>query len=168
MQKYISKSINQTKNLAKKLAKNFQSGDVLGLVGNLGTGKTHFTKGLAKYFKIKKTITSPTFVLLKPYNIPRDPSPRPNSKRLIRAHDPSAKVWHWRAGRLKKLIHIDCYRLNSAQELLEIGLNEFVKDKNNLVVIEWAEKIKSILPKNTIWINFKLGKKENERIIIVN
>lgn len=142
MKKYISKSVTQTKNLAKKLAKDFKGGEILGLVGNLGAGKTHFTKGIAEYFKIKKTITSPTFVLLKPYRI------QDNKK-------------------IKQLIHIDCYRLDSPEELLAIGLNEFISNKKNIIVIEWAEKIKSVLPKNTIWINFKLGKKENERIITV-
>ncbi len=141
MKKYTSKSVAQTKNLAKKLAKDFKDGPIiLGLVGNLGTGKTHFTKGLAEFYGIKKAITSPTFVLLKPYKIKNK----------------------------KNLIHIDCYRLDNPEELLAIGLNEFISNKNNIVVIEWAEKIKSALPKNTIWINFKLGRKENERIISIN
>lgn len=140
MKKYISKSVKETKNLAKKIAKNFKGGEVLGLVGNLGTSKTHFTKGLAEYYGIKKVITSPTFVLLKPYKTKKDKY-------------------------IKQLVHIDCYRLDSPEELLAIGLEEFINNKNNIVIIEWAEKIKSILPKNTIWINFKLGKKKNERVI---
>ncbi len=140
MKQYASKSVTETKKIAKNIAKTFKGGEVLGLVGNLGTGKTHFTKGLAEYFKIQKAITSPTFVLLKPYKINKDIN-------------------------IKQLVHIDCYRLNSPEELLAIGLNEFIKDKRNIVVIEWAEKIKLVLPKDTIWINFKLGKKENEREI---
>ncbi len=140
MKKYISKSVAETKKIAKNIAKDFKGGEVLGLVGNLGTGKTHFTKGVAEYFKIQRAVTSPTFVLLKPYKIKKNKS-------------------------IKNLIHIDCYRLDSPEELLAIGLNEFIKNKKNIVVIEWAEKIKNILPKNTIYIDFKLGKKENERII---
>ena len=140
MKQYISKSTEETKKIAKKIAKKIKGGEVLGLVGNLGTGKTHFTKGLAEYFKIQRAITSPTFVLLKPYSISKDI-------------------------KIKQLVHIDCYRLSSPEELLAIGLNEFIKDKNNIVVIEWAEKIKPVLPKDTMWINFKLGKKENEREI---
>ncbi|MFH1456863.1 MAG: tRNA (adenosine(37)-N6)-threonylcarbamoyltransferase complex ATPase subunit type 1 TsaE [Patescibacteria group bacterium] len=140
MQTYKSNSVADTKKIAKKIAKKFKNGEVLGLVGNLGSGKTHFTKGIAEFFKIKKTITSPTFVLLKPYQIKNDKQ-------------------------TKQLVHIDCYRLDSPEELLAIGLNEFIKDKKNIVVIEWAEKIKNILPKNTIYIDFKLGKKDSERII---
>ncbi|MFH1457303.1 MAG: tRNA (adenosine(37)-N6)-threonylcarbamoyltransferase complex ATPase subunit type 1 TsaE [Patescibacteria group bacterium] len=142
MKKYISKSVAETKKIAKNIARDFKDGQVLGLVGNLGTGKTHFTKGLAEYFKIKRAITSPTFVLLKPYKTKKNSD-------------------------IKQLVHIDCYRLDSSEELLAIGLNEFIKDKKNIVIIEWAEKIKSVLPKNTVWVNFKLGKKENERIIII-
>ena len=150
MQKYISKSITETKKIAKKIAKNFKNGKILGLVGNLGSGKTHFTKGLAEFYKIKKTITSPTFVLLRHYSIPRDPSSRNTSG--------------FRTG-LKNLVHIDCYRLDKPNQLLEIGLEEYINNPESVVVIEWAEKIKNILPKNTIYINFKLGKKENKRII---
>jgi tRNA threonylcarbamoyladenosine biosynthesis protein TsaE len=143
MKKHISKSVTETKKIARGIAKDFKGGEVLGLVGNLGTGKTHFTKGLAEYFKIQKAITSPTFVLLKPYKTEKNSD-------------------------IKQLVHIDCYRLDSPEELLAIGLNEFIKDKKNIVVIEWAEKIKSVLPKDTVWINFKLGKKENERKITKN
>jgi len=152
MQTYISKSVTETKNLAKKLAKNFKGGEILGLIGDLGSGKTHFTKGLAEFYKIKKTITSPTFVLLKPYSIPRDPSSR------------RSRAAGFKTG-LKNLIHIDCYRLDKPNQLLEIGLEEYINNPESVVVIEWAEKIKNILPKNTIYINFKLGKKENKRII---
>jgi len=140
---YKTLSPKQTKNLAKKIAKSFKGGEILGLVGNLGTGKTQFTKGLAEYFKIKQTITSPTFVLLRPYPIPQN-SP------------------------LKKIIHIDCYRLDNPQALFAIGIEEYLNNPNYITVIEWAQKIKQILPKNTIWIKFEIGKKENERIIEIN
>jgi len=156
MQKYISKSITETKKIAKKIAKNFKNGKILGLVGNLGSGKTHFTKGLAEFYKIKKTITSPTFVLLRPYSIPRDPSPR------------RSRAAGFKTG-LKNLIHIDCYRLDKPNQLLEIGLEEYINNPESVVVIEWAEKIKNILPKNTIYINFKLDiniKEQIERILL--
>ena len=146
MPKFVSHSPTQTKNLAKQMARQFKGGKILGLMGNLGSGKTQFTKGLAEYFGIENPITSPTFVLLKPYQIKKDRS------RSV----PTA---------IKQLIHIDCYRVKDPTELLAIGLNEYLQDSKNLIVIEWAEKIKSILPKDTCWIKFELGKKENERII---
>jgi len=150
MKKYISNSPVQTKNLAKKIAKSIKGGKVLALVGELGSGKTQFTKGLAEYYSAKGgsasggkiNITSPTFVLLKPYKI--------ENKKISR------------------LVHVDCYRLDNAEELLAIGLDEFIENKNNLVVIEWAEKIKELLSQDTIWIDFKLGKTEQQRIIQIN
>lgn len=148
MKKYITNSPVQTKNLAKKLAKQFKNGEVLGLVGELGSGKTQFVKGLAEYFSIKQTVTSPTFVLLKPYSIPR--------------RDASGSI----EGKVEKIIHVDCYRLDNAEELLAIGLQEYL-NKNNLVAIEWAEKVRDILPKDTVWIKFKLGKNKKQRIVKV-
>jgi len=139
MPKFISKSISDTEKLAQKIAKDFKSGEILGLVGDLGSGKTHFTKGLAKYFKIKNPITSPTFVVMKIYNIKNK--------------------------EINKLIHIDVYRLSNSEELLDLGLQDLIQDKKNIIVIEWADKIKNVLPKNTKWITFKLGKKDNEREI---
>src|SRR4030042_222928 len=144
MKKYITNSPEQTKNLAKKIARSFKGGLVLGLVGELGSGKTQFVKGLAEFYKIKNVITSPTFVLLKPY--------------VIKEKEKQEKG-------IKRMIHVDCYRLDNSEELLAIGLQEFLADKNNLGVIEWAEKIKDLLQKDTLWIKFKLGKKENSRII---
>lgn len=135
----LSHSPNQTQTIAEKIAAKLDSGAVLALTGNLGSGKTHFTKGLAKYFQIKKNITSPTFVLMK--------------------------VYKTKNKKIKQLVHVDCYRLDNPEELLAIGLDEYLNDPACLVVIEWAEKIKKILPKNTIWIKFNLGKKENERKI---
>lgn len=132
----ISSSPNQTISFAKKFAAQLKPGTVLGLVGELGAGKTQFTKGLAQGFGITKNITSPTFVLLKQYSLKQG-----------------------------SFIHIDCYRLSHPEELLDVGFNELVNDSNNIVVIEWADKIKSIMPKKTKWIKFKTGKGENQRII---
>lgn len=138
----ITKSEQETMDFAKKFATQLEVGGCLGLVGNLGMGKTQFTKGLALGLGIKHPITSPTFVLLKEYSI----------KNL--------------KSKITKFIHIDCYRLSSPEELLELGLEEYLANKNNLVVIEWADKIKTILPKDTLWINFKPNKKIlNERQI---
>lgn len=146
MKKIITLSERETKNLAKKIAKDFEFGTILALVGNLGSGKTQFTKGLAEYYKIKNPITSPTFVVMKQYNI----SQKVKKEKSV----------------LKKLIHIDAYRLSSSEELMALGLKDLIADKNNIVIIEWADKIKSILPKHTKWIKFKVGKKENERIVL--
>ena len=140
MKQHISNSPQQTKNLAHKIAKKFETGEIIALSGDLGSGKTQFTKGLAEYYKIKNPITSPTFVVMKIYNI--------KNNKII-----------------NKLVHVDAYRLENSDEALAIGLEEYLTNKNCLVVIEWAEKIKDILPKKTIWVKFNYGEKENQRII---
>ncbi len=68
----------------------------------------------------------------------------------------------------KNIYHIDCYRLKKPKELLDLGIKEIFKNPQNIVLIEWPEIIKKYLPKNAVWIKFKYGKKENERIIIIN
>lgn len=113
-------------------------GAVLGLVGGLGSGKTQFVKGLARGWGIKTAVTSPTFVVAKNYQLP---------------------------GANYQLVHIDCYRLSTPEELIAIGFGELVEDKNNIIAVEWADKIKKIMPVGTIWIKFRRGKKENERRI---
>lgn len=137
--KYTTTSQNQTIALGKKIAKDLKGGEVLAFSGNLGAGKTTLIKGIAKGLGIKKIITSPTFVLMKVYNVKHKT--------------------------IKRLVHIDCYRLNSSQEILDIGAGEYINDKNTIVVIEWAEKIKKILPRQQKQILISLGNKENERLI---
>jgi len=66
------------------------------------------------------------------------------------------------------IYHIDCYRIDKPSELVKLGFKEILKNKNNIVLIEWAGRIRKLLPKNTQWIYFEHGKKENERNIIIN
>ncbi len=145
MQKIITKSEKQTLNLGKKLAKILKGGEVLALTGNLGAGKTVLIKGIAAGLGIKKIITSPTFVLMKVYQL------KAKSYKLA----------------VNKLIHIDCYRTSNLQEMADIGATEYFGRFDSITVIEWAEKIKKILPaRQTIKIEIKL-KKENIREIII-
>ncbi len=111
---------------------------VLALQGDLGSGKTTFTQGLAKSLIIKQRITSPTFVITKRFKI--------------------------QDSRFKNLYHIDCYRLNKPEEILNLGWQEIIANPKNIVVIEWPEKIKKFLPKNTIYLKFKFIN-ENQRYI---
>ncbi|MFH0956071.1 MAG: tRNA (adenosine(37)-N6)-threonylcarbamoyltransferase complex ATPase subunit type 1 TsaE [Candidatus Falkowbacteria bacterium] len=138
--KFFSTSPKQTFNFAKKLSKKLTGGTTLGLTGNLGAGKTIFTKGLALGLGIKKNITSPTFVLMKIYPV----------------------IKH---KQIKFLVHIDAYRIKSADDLIAIGADEYFKRPDTVTVIEWADKIKKILPEKAklIKINFQ---KNNLRKII--
>ncbi len=142
MKKYISTSPTATSQLAKRLVKQIKTHTIMALSGELGAGKTHFTKGLAAGLGIKQTVNSPTFVVMKKYPLPK-------------AH-----------GQIKTLIHIDCYRLETSEELTELGWEELIKDPANLIVVEWAEKIKTILPPETKWIKFKNLDKNRRQIEI--
>ncbi len=111
---------------------------IVGLYGDLGSGKTTFTKSIAKFLGIKEDITSPTFVIEKIYNIEH-----PNFKRMI---------------------HIDAYRLEDPKELLALEWEHIAKDPHNLILIEWPEKVREILPENHLKVFFKFIS-ENEREI---
>jgi tRNA threonylcarbamoyladenosine biosynthesis protein TsaE len=102
---------------------------VLALQGDLGSGKTTFTQGLAKFLKIKGRVNSPTFVLMKSY-------------KLFTIN-------------YELFYHFDCYRLNEPEEILEIGFKEIIANPKNIVAIEWPEKIKKFLPKQTHFLKFK-------------
>lgn len=139
MKQYLTYSEKETKSLAKKLAKNFQDG-VIGLFGELGAGKTMFTQGFAKGLGIKEKIISPTFVLIRQHKIP-------NTE--------------------KRLFHIDLYRLENMDEIKFLGLEEIWPDPKNIILVEWADKIKKILPKNTTKIIIE-KLEGNKRLIIID
>jgi len=114
---------------------------ILALKGNLGSGKTTFTQGFLKGLGIRKKITSPTFVIQKNYRL---------------------RTTHYR-----RAYHIDCYRIKKSQELLILGIKEIFDNPKNIILIEWPEKIKNILPKERFNLKFEYGEKENERRIII-
>jgi len=128
-----TKSEKETFNFAKNFAAKFKGGEIIGLIGDLGAGKTIFAKGLAKGLGIKQIVNSPTFVLMKIYNCQ-------NHKTI------------------KNLVHIDAYRIESVKDFIAIGTEEYFNKKDTVIVIEWADKIKKILPKNTKYIIFKQNK----------
>jgi len=132
---YVSKSPSETEKLAKKLLAENQGTSLFGLVGDLGSGKTAFIKGIAKALGIKRNITSPTFVIEKIY---------PSQSR--------------------QLIHIDAYRLSSNQDLAAIGYDELVADKNNLIFIEWPERVFSQFPADMKIIKFEYADEKTRKI----
>ncbi len=139
--KLISKSVQETEQIAKEFLEKLSLGFydkavIIGLYGDLGSGKTTFTQCVAKILGINDDITSPTFVIEKRYNIDND--------------------------KFKQLIHIDAYRLESSKEAKAIGWNEIIADPHNIIFVEWPERILDVLPENHIKINFKFVS-ENER-----
>ncbi|HDH31577.1 MAG TPA: tRNA (adenosine(37)-N6)-threonylcarbamoyltransferase complex ATPase subunit type 1 TsaE [Candidatus Wolfebacteria bacterium] len=156
----ISSSTNQTKKTAKFLVKKLIKKDsrknalVLALIGDLGSGKTTFVQGFLRALGIKKRITSPTFVLIKNYKL----------RRKVGA---SNKTSGLKTINYKLAHHIDCYRIHKPTEMLKLGFKDIVGDSQNIVLIEWADKIRKILPRDVIWINFGYGDKANQRSINV-
>lgn len=148
--KYKTFSLSQTKKLAGFLAEEIlkqkspkiKNAAVLALTGDLGSGKTAFVQGFLRAAGIKKGIISPTFILMRKFQIP-------SSKMKI----------------FKTAYHIDCYRIQKPNELSALGLKEVLKNPENIVLIEWAERIKKILPKNAVRLKFKHGPRENTRLI---
>lgn len=106
---------------------------VLGLVGELGGGKTTFLQGFARGLGIKEKINSPTFIIMR---------------------------------RIKNFYHFDCYRIKNYKEILELGWEKIISDPQNIVVIEWADRIKKILPKRTLWLRFKFINKNTRQIML--
>jgi tRNA threonylcarbamoyladenosine biosynthesis protein TsaE len=120
-----TKSEKATYGFAKTFAKTLKAGEVIGLIGDLGAGKTIFTKGLAAGLGIKETVNSPTFVLMKIY-------PVKNHKTI------------------KQLCHIDAYRIKNFRDAINIGIEEYLNSQSTITIIEWADNIKEILPINVI------------------
>jgi len=145
----ISQSLQETRKFARDLAlaltKFFikDQGLVLALEGELGAGKTVFVQGFARALNIKEKIFSPTFLLMRKFSLP------PKSP-----------------GFFKNFYHFDCYRLQKASELKKLGAVEILKDPQNIVLIEWPSRIKSILPEKVLWLKFKILKPNQRKIII--
>lgn len=149
-----TKSTAETKKLGEKIAREMKKGGVICLSGNLGSGKTTFTQGFLKGLKIKGPYTSPTFVIMKQYH----------KTHSIKHKTKKSKMLHAPCSMLHDVFHIDAYRVND-KDILNLGWEEMIQDKKNIILVEWAERIKKIIPPNALWIKFK-WKNENEREII--
>lgn len=123
----------------KKRGKSDKGAEVVLLYGDLGSGKTAFVQGVAKYLGIKDKIISPTFVIEKIYKLPRK-------------HN------------FKHLIHIDAYRLDSPSEMLALGWDDIVASSDNIIFVEWPEKINEILPPGAKKISFTFLDEERRKI----
>ena len=127
MDTFISNSVAETIAFARDWARQLVPNDVVGLVGDLGAGKTHFVKGLLEGLESVEDATSPTFTLVHEY----------------------------RSGRLP-VFHFDFYRLNQPAELAGIGFDDYLEE-GGIAVIEWADRFAEVLPKRTRWIRLEIG-----------
>jgi len=137
----ITKSVRETQKIAEILAQKILKSNkidkslIIALEGDLGSGKTTFIQGFAKGLGIKEKVLSPTFVILKRFKIRENLCSN--------------------SCKLENLYHIDCYRIIKPKEILDLGFKELLKDYQNIVIIEWAERVKKILPRKRINIKFE-------------
>ncbi len=147
---YITTNPLQTKKLGEILAreslktKDRKTALVIGLEGDLGGGKTTFLQGFAKELKIKEKILSPTFVIMKKFEIPQS---------VI-------------GNTYNTFYHIDCYRIKKTKELLALRFKEIVSNPKNIITIEWADMVQKMLPKTTIILKFKFIDQKTRKITI--
>lgn len=132
-----TKSAQETREFGKEFAQSMQGGEIILLSGDLGAGKTTFMQGFAEGLGISQRIISPTFIIMRSYDI---------------------------GGKVQTLYHIDLYRTESEADLEGLGIREILHDKKAVVAIEWPEKLGSMLPEKRIEIRLETIS-ENERKI---
>lgn len=136
MKEYISNSVTETENIANNFAKKLNHGDVIAYKGDLGAGKTAFTRGLAKGLELDCDVSSPTFALVHEYH-----------------------------GKDITLYHFDMYRINDFNDLYSTGYFDYL-DLNQIIAIEWSENIEGILEENTIFVEIETIDENTRKIKI--
>lgn len=137
----LSTSTEETKDLAKAIAKKLKAGMVLALYGDLGSGKTTFTAYLVKALGFDSRVQSPTFVIHRQYFCPA-------------------------CADIQTIHHIDLYRLTSEEEVLDLGLPEMFLQQHSLVLIEWPELARKFLPPGVVKLYFTAIDESTRRIVI--
>src|SRR5258706_1700762 len=125
---FTSHSAEQTARLGMRLGQLLTKGDVIGLSGDLGGGKTAFAVGVGKGWVTLELVNSPTFVFVHEHHRPRDSI---------------------------RLFHVDCYKLSSVEDAESIGIEDILTG-DDIVLIEWPEAIESLLPPDRLWIQMDL------------
>ncbi len=133
----------ETKNLAERLALEMP-GRVYAFVGDLGAGKTTFSQFFLRALGVMGTITSPTFVVMKPYQL-----------------NPPFR------GKYTTAYHLDCYRLKDTHDLGVLDFKKILHNPANVILIEWADRITDALPPDAVWLDFSHGASDGERSIRV-
>ncbi len=127
-------------NFALALTPSGSGAAVIALGGDLGAGKTTFTQALAKALGVQEPVTSPTFVIEKRYKL-------------------AGQKW-------KQLYHIDAYRLRDYHEMVSMAWEEIVHDRDNLIVVEWPERVAEVIPEDAIRLHFDIH--NDGRIITID
>ena len=125
----ITKNSEETFLYGKKYGSVSKEKNIYCLIGDLAAGKTTFVKGFINYFSEKLIVSSPTFTICKMYDVNKN--------------------------NIKKIYHFDLYRLNSINDLEDIGFFETINEDNSISLVEWPDQFLKIFPQNSIFINFK-------------
>jgi len=136
---YQSSSIEQTQKIAADFVLTLHGGEVIALEGEIGAGKTTFTQGLAEALGAEGLARSPTFTVLNVYPT---------------GHEP-----------IKKVVHIDAYRLRTSEDIFNLGLEEWMGRPDSIVLIEWPGMVDEVEIKFDWVVQIRPGEKENERTI---
>lgn len=136
---FVTNSFEETRGMGKELGRTLRGGEFIALYGDLGGGKTTFVQGLTLGIGIKRRITSPTFIIIRSYKI-------------------ESKMFY----------HIDLYRIQTTTDLKGIGIQDVIKDKNSIIVVEWAEKMKHFLPEKRFDIFFEYLDENKRKIKIIH
>lgn len=137
---HLPKNLQETEEIGNSLAKNLQGGDVLCLEGELGAGKTTLTQAIGKALGINR-IVSPTYIIMREYPVVSHPT-------------------------IKKLYHLDFYRLGDALESKSFDLSEIISDPAGVVIIEWPDRIHTQLPSNRTTIHITALPDDSRKISI--
>ena len=141
MKTITTSNFKETQQLGFDFANRLKGGDVVALYGDLGSGKTTFVQGLAKGLSIERPIISPTFIIMRMYKLG-------NRKKGIGS---------------RNFYHVDLYRVSNETDVQGVGLMELMADPENIIVIEWPDKIENLLPDKRINIYFEyLGDDKRE------
>ena len=132
---FITNSEQETKVLGAALARQLRKGDLILLYGEMGAGKSAFTRGIAQGIGISDSITSPTFTILQVYT-----------------------------GGMLPLYHFDWYRIADASELYEMGMDEYLQGEG-IAIVEWPQQAPEVIPDNHLHIDLEQGENENQRVI---
>ena len=146
--KTLAELEEEAKRFVGTLAPKDASATLVTLFGELGAGKTAFTKAVAHALGVEEVVTSPTFVLEKIYPIRKLEDSRSNGA----------------SSSFKRLIHIDAYRLEKGADLLPLGFDELMKDSGNLILLEWPEKVSGALPESSVHISI-VANSDDSRVI---
>ena len=134
VERALTRSTDETLELAGTVGELLRAGDVVSLVGDLGAGKTVFARGVARALGVTEPVVSPSFTIVREYE-----------------------------GRMP-LVHVDVYRIDTVQELYDLGFEEFVRD-DGVTLVEWGDMIDGLLPGDRLDVRLAPGATDDERVV---